>query len=78
MTVGEYIKQHGNEWFVIYGKETQDECDPFCWQLWEGMLLDTPEKLKGLEVVTYGWRIGARHACLEVYCPKGVKGLACP
>ena len=66
-TVLDYIRQNDNIKVEIDGKETRDDCDPFCVTIWVGMLHDIPEKLRGLEVINEGYRIGAKINCLEVF-----------
>lgn len=66
-TVADVIAENPNILVEINGKETKETWDPWCEFLWEGMLYETPAKLRGLEVVNEGYRIGKKIHSLEVF-----------
>lgn len=68
------VRDYMDEVFVdelvrIDGKETRDECDPFCITLWEGITKDIPEDLQDLEILQDGWAINACIHAIEVFAP---------
>ena len=68
ITVRDFIENNDNIRVRIAKKENRDPYDPFTETIWEGMLSEIPEELRGLEVINEGWLIDAQVNQLEVYC----------
>lgn len=66
VTIRDYVENNDDIRVRIAQKETEDPCDPFTETIWEGMLQEIPEQLRGLEVIREGWLIGAQVNQLEV------------
>jgi len=70
VTVRDYIESNDDIRVRIAKKESRDPYDPVTETIWEEMLSDVPEELRGLEVVNEGWMMGAQINQLEVIDPE--------
>ena len=66
VTIRDYVENNDDIRVRIAQKKTEDPCDSFTETIWEGMLQEIPEQLRGLEVIREGWLIGAQVNQLEV------------
>lgn len=67
VTINDYIKNNDDIRIRIAKKYSEDPFDPVTETIWEGMLSDVPEELRGLEVINEGWMLDAQINQLEVY-----------
>ena len=67
ITVRDFIENNDDIRVRITLKDSKDPCDPLTRTLWEGMLSEIPEELRGLEVIGEGWLSEAQVNQLEVY-----------
>lgn len=67
ITVRNFIENNDDIRVRIAQKDSKDPCDPLTRTLWEGMLSEIPEELRGLEVIGEGWLLDAQVNQLEVY-----------
>lgn len=67
ITVQDYIENNDDIRIRIARKHSRDINDPLTSTIWEGMLYDTPEELRKLEVLSEGWMMEARINQLEVF-----------
>jgi len=66
ITVRDYIESNDDIRVRIAKKESRDPYDPFAETIWEGMLSEIPEELRGLEVINEGWLLEGKVNQLEV------------
>ena len=69
VTVRDYIESNDDIRIRIAKKCSRDPYDPLTYPIWEGMLSDVPEELRGLEVANEGWMMDAQINQLEVIDP---------
>lgn len=67
ITVRDFIENNDDIRVRIAQKESRDLSDPIACTIWEGLLSEVPEELKGLEVINEGWLLEAQVNQLEVY-----------
>ena len=66
ITVRDFIENNDDILVRIAQKDSKYPCDPLIRTIWEGMLSEIPEELRGLEVIGEGWLIDAQLNLLEV------------
>lgn len=66
ITVRDFIENNDDILVRIAQKDSKDPYDPLIRTIWEGMLSEIPEELRGLEVIGEGWLIDAQLNLLEV------------
>lgn len=72
MTLGELIQENDEDVKVmIEGKRTHSDTDPMCESVYTGMLFDTPEELRTLEVLYTATSMSYNLPVVVVFLPKG-------
>ena len=72
MTLGELIQENSEDVKVmIEGKRTHSDTDPMCESVYTGMLFDTPEELRTLEVLYTATSMSYNLPVVVVFLPKG-------
>ena len=67
ITIRDFIENNDDIRVRIAQKESRDLSDPLVCTIWEGLLSEVPEELRGLEVINEGWLFEAQVNQLEVY-----------